>query len=181
MPRFNEDFLDKTTGITRNTPMLNENREPLIIRPATLGDLDAIEQIEQRAYPHPWSRAVLRNAVRGDEDFSYFYVARLEMSEAACGPIIGYHHFWLVADELHILNIAIDPAYQRRGYAGQLLQFAFDFGQQRGALSAFLEVRASNLPAQKLYASFGFTRIDTRSGYYSDTHEDAYVMRLTII
>jgi len=149
----------------------------LIIEPATLDNLDDIERIEQRAYPFPWSWAVLRNAVRSDEAFSYFYVGRLPKASDAPGMIIGYHHFWLVADEVHILNLAIDPAYQRQGYASQLLQFAIDFGQEQGACNAFLEVRASNTAAQQLYAHFGFERIDTRTAYYADNKEDAYVLK----
>ncbi len=158
--------------------MSGNTTQHLIIEPATLNDLDTIERIEHRAYPFPWSQTVLRNAVRSDETFSYFYVARLRKLPDDSGVIIGYHHFWLVVDEVHILNIAIEPAYQRRGYASRLLQFALDFGRERGALSAFLEVRASNLAARELYAHFGFERIEIRTSYYSDNQEDAHVMKL---
>jgi len=170
-------FLTNRHISARTARMPNTTPDHLIIEPAGLDDLDAIERIEQRAYPFPWSQAVLRNAVRSDEAFSYFYVARLRQLPDEPGVMIGYHHFWLVVDEVHILNIAIDPAYQRRGYAGRLLRFTFDFGREHGALSAFLEVRASNLAARKLYTDFGFERIDIRRSYYSDNREDAYVMK----
>ncbi len=172
-----EDFLDKPAPFTRSKHMVSETAQQLMIGPATPDDLDTIERIEQRAYPFPWSREVLGHAVQSDEAFSYFYVARLQEVPKGADPIIGYHHFWLVADEVHILNIAIDPVYQRRGYASRLLQFALDFGRERGASSAFLEVRASNRAAQQLYAHFGFERIDVRKAYYSDNQEDAYVMK----
>jgi ribosomal-protein-alanine N-acetyltransferase len=158
--------------MSHNTPA------QLIIQPATPDNLDVIEAIEQRAYPHPWTRSVLGNAIRNEDAFSYFYVARLPEDPET---IIGYHHFWVVADEVHILNIAIDPAYQRQGYASQLLRFAFAFGRERGARSAFLEVRASNAAAQKLYAHFGFERIDIRKAYYSDNKEDAYVLKMRLV
>jgi ribosomal-protein-alanine N-acetyltransferase len=150
---------------------------PLIIEVATPDDLSAIERIEQRAYPFPWKRSVLKNAIASDDAFSFFYVARLCEVSPDPGRIIGYHYFWVVADEVHILNIAVDPAYQRRGYAGRLLEFAFTFGQQQGANCAFLEVRASNRIAQQVYAHLGFQQIRLRKAYYSNNQEDAYVLK----
>lgn len=158
--------------------MLRNTPAQLIIEPATPDNLDVIEAIEQRAYPYPWSRAVLRHAICNDDAFSYFYIARLSENPQT---IIGYHHFWVVADEVHILNLAVDPAYQRQGYASQLLRFAFDFGRERGARSAFLEVRASNSAAQELYAHFGFERIDIRKVYYSDNKENAHVLKIRFV
>jgi ribosomal-protein-alanine N-acetyltransferase len=148
----------------------------LVIEPAKAEDIDRIVEIENRAYPFPWSRKLLLEEIHG-KDFSYVYVARLLSPVAEKRSIIGYHYFWLVADEVHILNIAVEPEYQRTGCGRQLLQFALDFGEEQGARSAFLEVRASNLAAQKFYAHFGFHRVRIRKQYYSDNKEDAYVMR----
>lgn len=147
-----------------------------IIEPAKPNDIDRIVEIESRAYPFPWSRPLLLAEING-KNFSYVYVARLVRPASEDYPIIGYHYFWLVADEVHILNIAVDPEYQRTGCGTRLLQFALDFGVERGAHSAFLEVRASNLAAQKFYAHFGFHQVGIRKQYYSDNKEDAYVMR----
>ena len=158
---------------------MNKGNLRVQLTPARKTDIDEIEAIEQRAYPFPWTRNVLLEEIEG-ESFSYVYVARLAPESGQPEKIIGYHFFWLVSDEIHILNIAVDPEYQGYGLGARLMQFAINFGKERGATCALLEVRASNLPAQQLYAKLGFTRIGLRKRYYSDNQEDAYVMKLQI-
>ncbi|KLD61502.1 hypothetical protein WP50_01770 [Lactiplantibacillus plantarum] len=79
--------------------------------------------------------------------------------------------------ETEITNIAIDPAYQRQGHARWLLTACL---AQLSAGSVFLEVRASNLAAQRLYQQCGFDQIATRKEYYHDPEEDAWIMRKMI-
>ncbi len=113
------------------------------------------------------------------ESFSHAYIARVyRKKDSARGDIIGYNFFWVVANEVHILNIAVEPAYQRQGLGRALMQFAFEVGQQQGADVALLEVRFSNTAAQQLYSRLGFHTIGVRKQYYSDNNEDAYVMKL---
>lgn len=142
-------------------------------------DIDEIVAIENRAYPFPWTRKVLLDEIEG-ESFSYVYIARLLKKSGQRGKIIGYHFFWLVSDEIHILNIAVDPEYQGGGLGTFLMQFACDFGRERGASCVLLEVRVSNRTAQRLYTQLGFRRIGLRKQYYSDNKEDAYVMKLLL-
>ena len=136
----------------------------IVIEPAGLRDLDDIVAIENRSYVFPWARAVLQAEING-KTFSHVYVARLQQNFSAPRKIIGYNYFWLVADEIHILNVAVDPDYRGYGCGKQLIQFALDFGRARGAHSAFLEVRASNDAAQQIYIQFGFHRIGIRKQY----------------
>jgi ribosomal-protein-alanine N-acetyltransferase len=86
----------------------------------------------------------------------------------------------LVADELHINNVAVRPDYRRAGVARKLLETALNEGARRGARTAFLEVRAGNHPAQALYARCGFKATGRRPDYYTHPLEDALVMRLEI-
>ncbi|MBD3305581.1 ribosomal-protein-alanine N-acetyltransferase [candidate division KSB3 bacterium] len=150
--------------------------ESVSIEPATPADIDEIVAIEQRAYAYPWSRQVLLGEIN-DEPFSFVYVARVEHLPVAKAKMIGYNFFWIVADEAHILNIAVDPAYQGTGLGKRLMQFAIAVGAERGAASVLLEVRPSNVVAQSLYRRLGFQQIGVRRNYYGDNHEDAYVMR----
>jgi ribosomal-protein-alanine N-acetyltransferase len=143
---------------------------------AQLEDLDEIVAIENRAYPFPWSRSVLLAEIGGRE-FSFVYVARMPHDSAFPEKIIGYIFFWLVSGEVHILNVAVDPDYRGYGYGKFMMQFALDFGLERGARSAFLEVRASNAEAQQLYTHLGFRPVGIRRRYYSNNKEDAYVMK----
>ena len=155
--------------------MLEHNLQ-ILIEPAELEDLDEIVEIESRAYAFPWARSLLRAEIKGKE-FSYVYVARLQQNSSFPNKIIGYNYFWVVSDEIHILNIAVDPDYRGYGCGKHLTQFALNFGRERGAKSAFLEVRASNDAAQQLYTQLGFHRIGLRKHYYGDNKEDAYVMK----
>ena len=150
--------------------------EYISIEPARVADIDEIIAIENRAYPYPWTRQVLLSELDGDEQ-SRPHVARLYDDQHPAGKIVAYHFFWLVADEVHILNIAVDPAYQGRGIGRRLMMFAIEFGIERGAACVLLEVRVSNSPALRLYRGLGFLEIGIRKGYYSESNEDAYVMK----
>ena len=79
-----------------------------------------------------------------------------------------------------VANVATHPDYRRRGVARRLLVQALADARQRGARLAMLEVRRSNLAAQKLYESFGFTVVGVRPRYYVDNMEDALLMDLEL-
>ena len=162
------------------TTITLNNTLTFTIEPAEIYDLDEIEALENRAYPFPWSRKILLAEIDG-ESFSYVYVARLQngnrMLGDTLGAIIGYNFFWLVSDEVHILNIAVDPEYQGQGLGKYLMNFAISFGQERGATSILLEVRASNTVAQQLYTGLGFKQIGIRKKYYANNKENALVMK----
>ena len=150
------------------------------IEPAHITDIDEIVALENRAYQYPWSRPVLLSELNG-EDFSYVYVARLYDNAHPAGKIIGYHFFWVVTDEVHILNLAVDPDFQGQGLGKTLLNFGIEFGRERGATCVLLEVRVSNAPALTLYRASGFLEIGLRKGYYSESKEDAYVMKKELL
>jgi len=103
--------------------------------------------------------------------------ATLAAPSAAGVPVVcGYIGFWIVFEELHLLNVAVHPDWQRRGVAARLVQAVFEAAIARGVTRALLEVRASNLPAQQLYAQFGFQVIARRAGYYTQPSEEALIM-----
>ncbi len=79
---------------------------------------------------------------------------------------------------MHVLNLAVAPAHRRQGTAKRLVQSALEKAYIKGARIAYLEVRASNMAAQKLYLSLGFTGISLRRGYYDGPTEDALIMEL---
>jgi ribosomal-protein-alanine N-acetyltransferase len=81
-----------------------------------------------------------------------------------------------VADEVHVVNVAVHTEFRRRGIARVLLQAVFDAARERGMTIATLEVRFHNLAAITLYESLGFQKIAIRKRYYADNGEDAVVM-----
>jgi ribosomal-protein-alanine acetyltransferase len=103
--------------------------------------------------------------------------ATLVTPSASVGhAICGYIGFWIVFEELHLLNVAVHPEWRRRGVATRLVHTVFEMAIAKGVIRALLEVRASNLPAQQLYARFGFQAIARRSGYYTQPSEEALIM-----
>lgn len=140
-----------------------------MFREVTIADLDAVWDIEQRAYPYPWSQKQIKESLDGEHK-----VCGLEQD----GQLVAYCIWMAVLDEIHILNLAVDPKFQRQGLARQLFAALLEQGEKNGARNVFLEVRASNLPAQNLYESLGFCESGRRRNYYpaGAGREDAFLM-----
>jgi ribosomal-protein-alanine N-acetyltransferase len=147
---------------------------PLIL-PMCRADLDVVEHIVAASFRLPWNREELEKEL--EREWAVARVLRPRHGARVCAFI----NYWLVGgDELQIMNIAVDPEHRRRGYAHALLQEAITSAWNGGVQSLFLEVRESNHGAQALYTRFGFQTIGVRPHYYSDNHEDAFVMQLRL-
>jgi len=140
----------------------------------TKEDLDQVLAIEQASFTMPWSRNLFLSEFR-NAPVSLMLVARSTLEPQA---IIGYIVCWIVADELHILNLATELTRRRKGIARHLVLAALKYGRERNVRRAFLEVRTSNEAALNLYEGLGFVRSIVRKGYYDLPVEDAVVMSL---
>ena len=94
--------------------------------------------------------------------------------------IAGFIVARVIADELHINNVAVRPEYQRLHLGLELLQRTIVQAKQRGAAVAHLEVRAGNQAAQGLYRRCGFQAVGRRKKYYRNPTEDALLMSLSL-
>lgn len=94
--------------------------------------------------------------------------------------VLGYICFWVVADELHVLNVAVHRAYRRRGVGRDLLLRAIHEGRIRGVRKALLEVRSTNMGARRFYQSLGFRVVGERPRYYGRNGEPAVLMDLIL-
>ena len=139
----------------------------IILRPLAEADLPAVLMIEESSFSSPWTRAGFVHELQNPHSYS-------TIAERA-GEVLGYLCSWHVADEVQILNIAVQTNSRRQGVAERLLRHVLEAGQRRGAQSANLEVRRGNLPARQLYEKFGFREVAVRRGYYADG-EDALLM-----
>ena len=92
--------------------------------------------------------------------------------------ITGVIGVWLLADEAHIVTIAVRESHRRRGIAELLLIRAIELARTEEQQLVTLECRVSNAPALALYDKYGFEKVGLRQRYYSDNHEDAYVLSL---
>ena len=93
---------------------------------------------------------------------------RLCLGWTEAKTLLGVACGWLVADELHITVVAVDPSVRRRGHGKQLLSALLQQARQQGAIHATLEVSSNNTGAIALYADAGFQSAGTRRKYYSD-------------
>lgn len=133
-------------------------------------DLDEIIAIEQVSFPTPWPRQVFDMELRSSK--SYKRVSKIN------GKVVGYIIAWKIYDEVHILNLAVHPEHRRKGIGRALLSDCLRHFSIKGIKSAILEVRVRNKNAINLYETTGFRSIGLRRKYYSDTGEDALVMKL---
>jgi ribosomal-protein-alanine N-acetyltransferase len=141
-------------------------------RPITFGDIAEIMAIERTAYAYPWSERFFRQEMQVE-------CARSFLAESE-GRIAGYILFWLLPGEIDIHNIAVHKEFRRRGLGRSLLENVIIEARKRGSTRITLEVRKSNVAAQALYESVGFTVSGIRKGYYSDDGEDALLMTLEL-
>ena len=107
--------------------------------------------------------------------FAHFLVARQEGAPAA---IVGYLCYWIVFEEVRLMNLAVIESMRHRGIAKSLVTTALQTGISQSAHRAVLEVRVSNRAAQRLYKGFGFSQTAIRPKYYTDPEEDAVLMEL---
>ncbi len=146
------------------------------VRVMTPDDLQGVMVLEREAFKNPWSPELLRRELH--HDWSTILLA--EETRGAARALLGCIIFWVVHDELHILNVAVGVKDRRRGVARTLLVAALERGKARDCTLATLEVRRSNLAALELYRAFGFRPVGVRPNYYVDEGEDALVMVLDL-
>lgn len=138
-----------------------------------LADVPLVGLLERRNYEFPWNEAIFRDCLKAG------YICRLLRID---DEIVGYGILQIGADEGHVLNLCIDLASQRRGYARLLLEYLIDEVRRRRGHTIFLEVRPSNPRAQTLYAKAGFNEVGVRRDYYDAKRgrEDAIVMAMSL-
>ena len=148
---------------------------PAALLPMTEADLDGVLAIEVAAYAQPWTRGNFVDSLAAG------YLARLAVDEA--GARLGYFVAMPGFEEMHLLNLTVAPAMQRRGLGQQMLRALCTESRRRGARALLLEVRESNSGGRRLYERFGFHELGLRRGYYPagrGRREDAVVMRLVL-
>lgn len=136
-------------------------------------DLEAVAQLEKSLYAFPWSLGNFRDSVNAGYD-----------CWVACHgeQVIGYAILMVALDEAHLLNIAVDGAWQNRGIGRAFLEFMLGTARQAKCQIVYLEVRPSNHAARHLYRKAGFQQIAIRPSYYPDHagREDALFLGITL-
>ena len=131
-----------------------------------------ILEIEKISFPSPWSANAFREELENPS--SRFWGLKRG------GSLIGYICFWMVAGEIHRLNVAVKPEERRKGYGRYLVSRMNKEGSDHQIKIAWLEVRSSNFIARILYQKMGFKEVGRRPQFYKDRNEDAIVMSISI-
>ncbi len=145
----------------------------LAFRRARAEDVDRVMEIEKDGFKHPWSRELIEREL--GHAWSQVLLA-CEVGTAGEERVVGYVVFWLVHDEVHVLNVATALEARRRGIGRALMGAAEGAGRTRGARLSTLEVRRSNEGAIALYRTIGYRQVGIRPRYYAEENEDAIVM-----
>ena len=144
---------------------------PYHLRPLQPEDIEAVLAIEAQSFPSATQPTVYRYELTANA-LAFYQALTVGRTET----LIGYAGFWMMADEAHISIIAIDPAWRGKRLGELLLLNMLYLACEKEAVLATLEVRRSNVVAQKLYEKYGFEHVGERRRYYRDTGEDALIM-----
>lgn len=142
--------------------------------PLRVDDLDALLFVENQCYSHPWTRG---NFI---DSMAMGYAMPLLWAD---DQLVGYFVAMQGVDEVHLLNITVNPQFQHQGWAKVLLEQLRQWAASVQAATLWLEVRQSNTRAQQVYRRFGFESVGLRKRYYPVSHlerEDAVVMRYAL-
>lgn len=142
--------------------------EAIKIRAMRKEDIPEVSQIENLSFPSPWSSNIFFSELE-KESFAFYDV--LEYRDR----LVGYGGYWKIKNEAHLVTFAIHPSFRRMDLGTKLLEHLLKNAQDQSLDTTTLEVRDSNLAAQRFYERFGFKKIAVRAYYYSDTEEDAIV------
>lgn len=132
-------------------------------------DIEQVLEVERQSFTLPWTREAFSNELNFNQYAVYIVIEDN-------GKIAGYCGSWVVIDESHITNVAILPEYRGKKLGEALLRKMIEISIGMGAIRMTLEVRVSNAVAISLYEKLGFQKGGIRKRYYTDNHEDAYIM-----
>ena len=139
------------------------------IREMAYEDIDGVMAIDRTAFSSPWSREIFEQEIIDNKFANYFVIEE-------ANNIIGYVGLWIVEDDAQITNIALLPRYRGYKIGEKLFGYSIQYAIKMGASRLSLEVRETNIVAQKLYRKFGLVPGGIRKGYYPDNKENAIVM-----
>lgn len=147
-----------------------ENEEGLTLRRMRREDLSAVLELENTAFSDPWPP----EAFSDDIIDTGWLLLKDE-------TLIGYTFVIIVIDECSLINVAVSPAFQQKGYGLFMMRELISrFYKEQKIRYYYLDVRSSNIPAQRLYTRLGFKQLGIRKGYYHKPPEDAIVMGLIL-
>ena len=149
---------------------MGEETKAITFRTMVAEDIPDVVDIEATAFYDAWNAGMLLNEL--ENELTTYVVMEQE------GRLVGYAGFWLVAGEAQVTRVAVAEAERGQGLGTRLTAAMVNKAWELGAEAVTLEVRESNLAAQKAYLTCGFASEGIRPNYYEDNHENAVIMWL---
>ena len=144
-------------------------KDSIAVREMQEIDVDGVMSIEKKSFSTPWSREAFQLEVTKNSLAKYIVALRDK-------KIVGYAGMWLIINEGHITNIAVDPQVRGQGIGDILVKELINICKSLNIKAITLEVRRTNYVAKSLYKKYGFKEAGVRPRYYSDNKEDAIIM-----
>jgi ribosomal-protein-alanine N-acetyltransferase len=144
----------------------------------TPDDIPAVMVVDRASFPTPAKEQLFINELTGNT-LAHYHVLTLAAADGG-ERVAGFSGYWFIADEIHISTIAVHPAYRGRRWGELLLANLLLDAIALDPILVTLEVRRSNIAAQRLYAKYRFEIVGERRRYYHDTGEDAILMTVTL-
>jgi len=142
-------------------------------------DVAQVAKLDREVFPTQWPPTDYHHELQNR--LAHYIVAceareTVETHQPSNEYIVGFAGIWIMVDEAHIINIAVQEDHRRQGIGELLLISIIDLATELNASIVTLEVRTSNTAAQSLYRKYGFSQVGIRKGYYTDNREDAIIM-----
>lgn len=150
--------------------MGEETTTSINFRPLAAADVPSVAVIEEQSFYDAWNENMLLNEINNS--------LTIYLAMDVDGELLGYAGFWLVAGEAQITRVAVAEKERGQGYGTRLTAALINRAWELGAEAVTLEVRESNIAAQRAYLTCGFASEGIRPNYYEDNHENAVIMWL---
>ncbi len=146
-----------------------KSKTEIEVRRMRLDDIPAVAELEKECFSEPWTQNGFEDALFQGQNI---FVTAADSRE----NIVGYAGLYAASDEGDITNVAVSESCRQKGIASKLMEFLILQAEAQGIIRIFLEVRKSNLAAQKLYEKYGFKVFAERKNFYRKPQEDALLM-----
>jgi ribosomal-protein-alanine N-acetyltransferase len=158
----------------KHFPSVLEDESILNLRLLKRTDIDQLIEIEKQVYGFPWGEQTFRDCMK--IGYSCWVMEKL-------GEIVAYGIISIAAGESHVMNLCVDPKYQRKGYGRKVMKQLLIVALEERCRLILLEVRPSNEKAIALYYDMGFNEIGRRKDYYpaENGREDALLLAMDLI
>lgn len=146
----------------------------ILISPSQVEEIQEIIELELESGLTSWS------ALDYERELGDPHIIMLKARQQGQDELIGFFSGRVIGDEFEIMSLAVKNAFRRKGVASGLLQVGLDIIRERKIIQCWLEVRALNFSAIKLYEKFGFQAVGLRKMYYQQPPDDALIMMCLI-